>query len=80
MDKLTCVSIKVIKSRLSNIYFGVFKESRRKEKFTCQHQESLSYKLKGGKFLFEDGIQSGEEIPRVKEGDTLNLSIDPKSS
>jgi len=52
------------------------KESRRKEKFTCQHKEAVSYKLRGGKFLFEDGNQSGEEVPWIKEGDTLNLSID----
>jgi hypothetical protein len=51
--------MKIVKTRLTNIYFGVMKESRRKEKFTCQHKEAVSYKLRGGKFLFEDGNQSG---------------------
>lgn len=72
----TKVSIKVLHTRQTNIYFGVITENRRKEKFTCQHKESISYKLRGGKFLFEDGFQSGEEIAWVKEGETLNLSID----
>ena len=64
------------KSKRKDIYFGVFKENRRKEKFTCQHKESISYKISGGKMLFEDGVQTGEKIPELNEGQTLNLSID----
>ena len=26
--------------------------------------------------LFEDGVQTGEKIPELNEGQTLNLSID----
>lgn len=76
----TRVSVKVLQSRLSNIYFGLIKESRKKEKYTCQHKQAISYKLRGGKFLFEDGIQSGEEILEVKSGDTLQMSIDRETN
>lgn len=62
------------------MYFGVMKEVRRKQKFTCQHKEALSYKLRGGKFLYEDGHQTGEEIPWIKEGETLNVIVDRQNT
>lgn len=55
----THVGLTLIRSKRKDLYFGVIKENRRKEKFTCQHKEALSYKLAGGKMLYEDGVQSG---------------------
>jgi hypothetical protein len=65
----------IIKTLLTNIYFGVVKESRRREKNTCQHREAISWKLSGQKFLFEDGHQSGVDLQPLKMEQTLLLII-----
>lgn len=70
------ISIRIIRSRNCNIYFGIITSFRRREKYTCQHKEAMSYKLKGGKFFYEDGMQTGISIPEVKEGQSLTLTVD----
>ena len=73
----TVLGLRVCMSSSMNIYFGVGLESRRNEKYTCQHKASTAYKLSGGKFLFEDSRQSGEEVPKVREGETLTIILNP---
>jgi hypothetical protein len=70
------VGVRIIKTRLTDIYFGVILERRRKEKYTCQQKESIARKLTAGKVLYEDGQQSGISMPAIPIGKALYLSVD----
>jgi hypothetical protein len=43
---------------------------------TCYKNNTISYKLCGGRNLFEDGKQSGMMVMRLKVGEVLDLTID----
>lgn len=59
LEHKSCLGVRIVKSSKNNIYFGILREERKNEKFTCQQQLAIGYKLSGGKFLFENGKQSG---------------------
>jgi hypothetical protein len=62
------IAMRVVKTNAHNICLGVTKEFRRKEMYTFQQKAAVSFKIVGGKNLYEGAKQSGEHFPEILEG------------
>lgn len=57
MTGKTKIGFKVINSKQGNILVGILLAIRKRLRYSYQHANMISYKLKGGKYgLYEDGI------------------------
>jgi len=70
------VNFRLIEGREGNIYVGVLLFSRINEKSTCRHVGAISYKLRGGRELFENGERASEVVEQVRKGDVLSLLVE----
>jgi hypothetical protein len=52
------VNFRLVEGRDSNVYAGVVVFGRINEKSTCRHVGAISYKFKGGRELYENGVRA----------------------
>ncbi len=52
------IGLKIIKSKENNIYFGFLKKDLISNSGICYREGAFSYKVCGGKNLYEDGKKS----------------------
>lgn len=57
MTGKTRIGFKVIRSKNGNILVGILLAIRKRLRYSYQHPNMISYKIKGGKYgLYEDGV------------------------
>lgn len=70
------VNFRLLSTRSHNIYAGVLLARRNRERSTRREAGAMSYQLRGGRSLWEDGVKVGAGVEQIAVGDVLTLLVE----